>query len=43
MSKDLTINTSMEKKRGIFVYTPSREKDRKSNFDNQGSSFNILR
>jgi hypothetical protein len=30
IAKDVTINYSCEKKRGIFVYTPSREKEYKT-------------
>lgn len=33
MSRDMTISYTSDRKRGIFVYTPSKEKDRKTIVD----------
>jgi hypothetical protein len=43
----MTISYSCEKKRGIFVYTPSKEKDSKNTIDdfkdNKRNSLSLLR
>ena len=43
MSRDMTISYTADRKRGIFVYTPSKEKDRKSTIDQYGYGSTMLR
>jgi len=48
LSRDMSISYSCEKKRGIFVYTPSKEKDKKGTAGdnlraNTRNSISILR